>query len=612
MLALGAAVSCSQKELIPIPQEETGTVTLEMKVAIPSAAVETRSMERAVDPQIENIYVVLFGSNHYLNQYVQAFPVDGSTYATENETVYQFTVTLEATTGTRYVHVIANGPDHLDYQTKDSDIFPTLSTTGSTGGYWAYLGQLKNGTAKWDDTNNKWVPSDGAVAMFSTMNGTEPPIKLMRNFARITVRDNTDDFDLISFHVFRTAAEGSYAMLTDATGNNYLDVDDYISATTNLLETEKPVSKIQALPYAGYAPTSAYADETATTDVTWFNPGVYQFVYESPNTYATGNVPFIIVYGTYKRDGSNTVGYYRLELTDEDGNLSPIYRNLDYTLTITGVAKRGEANPADAVTSNGNVSSSIDAAISEVSNGVSGLYTLFTDKTFANPGSSNMPVQFMYQFVNDLSATPLVYKTCTVSVESTTGAIVDAAVGTSTGWFEQTGPVDGWYTLTFNIPPSSSLTEEVTTQFKVLGEGAQGKLFRYITVRALPIQNYESAAITGSTGTAADAKVPIILTLPENLPSSMFPLEIAISDSAKALNPDGTDMPLTVDKSASGTGSFHFTKTVSWSDYSAANGTTVSCNMHLTEATTSTKITIQNKFFNTVTLTYSGSDVTAQ
>ena len=126
LLSLVAVVSCNEKES-PVTNDIPGTVTFEMDVKIPQTIVSTRA-DAGSDPIIDHIYVATFGRQRYLNEYVKAIPVGA--YATTNSPdTYRMKVTLLATTSPRYVHVIANGPESLDYQTLDTDLMYPMSTT---------------------------------------------------------------------------------------------------------------------------------------------------------------------------------------------------------------------------------------------------------------------------------------------------------------------------------------------------------------------------------------------------------------------------------------------------------------------------------------------------
>lgn len=617
ILFLGAAVACNEKENVVGPEKIDGTetVTFKMKVTVPEKQVRTKG-DCAVKPIIDNIYVATFGSRGYLNEYVKAVPVGA--YATENGTQYEMTVSLLATTSKRYVHVIANGPESLDYNTKDTDILLDLTTTYDAdgvpqGAYWQYF-YLEKGTAVWDDITESWTASTEATNALQS-------ITLIRNFAKVTVtstakytvgESEVDALDIQGFYVFRTEGEGSIAMPTSTAGlGNFLSAANYSAATS-----AAAISDI----WSGYTPGSvSLVDETATTyDANkYISPGSYQFVYESVKSYTNNKQPFIILYARHynqEKKQYEDYKYYRIELTDNDGEYYPILRNLSYDIKITSVAEdiQGYSDPTQAVMCNGNVSTAIDANISDVSDGYSALYVLYTDKTFANSSTENKAVTFMYQYIPDIVNAPTTYAQASLAITGSDGSGHAIADATGTSWYEQTGPEDGWYTVTYYVLPSSSIESEAVSTFRVTGSttisGETKTLFRNITARLIPFQDFSNLSVTGS-GTTAGSTVTISFDLPDGLPSSMFPLEISVQDSELALNPVvGTENMTLVTHDDGET--FHFVKTVSYASYSASK--TVTCQMYLiqniVDTTNGLKITVANEFFNDPeTLVYKGN-----
>ena len=593
LLALAAVVSCSKKES-PITNDIPGTVTFEMDVKIPETIVTTRANADS-NPIIDHIYVATFGRNQFLNEYVKAVPVGG--YATTNSPdTYRMKVTLLATTSPRHVHVIANGPESLDYNTKDTDLMYPMSTTYNEdgvpqGAYWQYF-YLADGTAI-IDANGNWEASPAATSALQN-------IVLVRNFARVKVTNLDENFVLNGFHVFRTENAGSIAMPTSYDGGqNFVNTLSY----TTIPSGQNPIDYITALPYAGYTPDGVTLhEETATADVTWAAGGTYQFVYESVKRLSTGKEPFIILKGHLANESVDK--YYKMELIDDEGNDFPILRNLDYSITIESVAPEiiGATDPSLAKTCNGNISTSVNAELSQLSDGYSTLAVLYTDKTYVNTDDASKQVTFMYMY------DPAIEDGSSVTIETVrsegAGHAIDGADGT--GWYSTSAGTGGWTNVTFNVLPSSTYTREAVTVFKVTGKskvtagGEPQSLFRYVTVHLLSMQDFINPTVTAA-GVAKDSNVTINLTLPDKLPVSLFPLVISVKDSQNALNPTGTDMPLVLD----GKAAYHFEKTVSWDEYQSSKA--VTCNMRFIVPVSSPVITIDSEYFNAQTATVTGA-----
>ena len=601
LLALAAVVSCNKKES-PITNEIPGTVTFEMDVRIPEAVVTTRA-NAASDPLIDHIYVATFGSNQYLNEYVKAIPVDGGYATTNSPDTYKMKVTLLATTSERHIHIIANGPESLDYNTKDTDFMLQMSTTYDSsdvpqGAYWQYF-HLQDGTAVLDDNGN-WEASEAATNALKN-------IVLVRNFARVRVTNLTDNFVLSGFHVFRTENAGSIAMPTsDKCGQDFVNTRSY----TTIPSGRNPIDYIASLDYKGFTPEGVTLhDETATPDVTWLSGGSYQFVYESVKDISTGKEPFIILQGHLKSEG-NVTKYYKMELIDADGNDFPILRNLDYSITIVSVADEiiGADDPAKARTCNGSISTSVRSELSQLSDGYSSLAVLYTDKSYVNGESASKPVTFMYKY------DPKIEDGSSVTIETVryegAGHAIDGAAGSN--WYTVSEGTGGWMNVTFNVLPSSTYNKEAVSVFKITGKSyvptedggtssAPQSLFRYVKVHLLSMQDFINPTVTAA-GIAKDSDVTINLTLPDGLPVSVFPLVISVKDNQNSLNPKGTDMPLVLD----GNAAYHFEKTISWEEYNTSKN--VTCNMRFIKAIRSSTITIDSEFFNAKSATVTAAN----
>ena len=186
-------------------------MTFVMGLEFPDVFVATRAA-MDTDPIIDDIHVALFGSEGYINDYVKAIPVDyneqtgqitekTSFSGIQNGVKFYYKVTLLATTGARTVHVIANGPKTIQYNTYDYEVMPNMTTDAGQGAYWTMF-SLPHGTSV-KGTRGYDEPSDEAKAAFSNL-------KLIRNFAKVTVTSSapTSNFVLEGYKVFNTPDKG--------------------------------------------------------------------------------------------------------------------------------------------------------------------------------------------------------------------------------------------------------------------------------------------------------------------------------------------------------------------------------------------------------------------
>ena len=587
LIALLGATACSISEPEQSqPANEDGKVTFIMGIEFPEIFVATRAA-MDTNPIIDNVYVAVFGGEGYINDYVKAIPCD---YDPETEVVtektsfsdiqngklFYYKVTLLATTSARTVHVIANGPEQINFNTYDVDVMPDMTTDAGNGAYWTMF-PLPNGTSE-KNSSGYDVPSGEAIEAFSNL-------KLIRNFAKVTVTESANNFELLGYKVFNTPNKGRVVTWLESyqpgtTANPRLDgyYTPYVGA-----KNERPMTFLE-LKNAHYVPTlatGAAIDATIPT-ATMQYPNYPQFVFEREQTNAT-NRPYIIVKGNFTgNDGTVTTCFYRLDFTDKDGTYIPIFRNFKYDINIGSVAKVGVSDPSQASPSNANVSAVIEtASLTDIADGQSRILVQYLDKTFTTAGNTQFPYLYLQdatQTISQGTVTDATFRVLTndelraegkqnnttdpaFTVSGVTDLTVDSDWGTTWNSSEK------WQEVTLTI--ASIGASEKRTTFRVTGQTANGdKLFRDVTIRVLGKQTFNASPDSG--GSEVGDLVTVTLHLPGNLPPSIFPLEIAFEDSGKRLNPNGIDMPATVGTSivtGNSNRSYQFVKSVSYSDY---------------------------------------------
>lgn len=589
--ALLGAVSCTVKEP-DVLQPQDGKVTFIMHTNFPEVLVNTKGTSMAETPNIDNIYVAVFGGNHYLNEYIKAIPCDANgvqqsgygtldsetgEYVLNNKTDFWFLVTLSATTSKRYVHVFANGPESIDFDDEEV-IMKKLTTEDPVGSYWTYL-VLPHGTATIDPTTGEAYASEEAKGLFSNL-------KLIRNFARIKldIAESVKNFTLTGYQVYNTPTHGSVAVWSEgAAGSVDPDNDGYFrdyytKSMSDLLSS-----------YTPFMPDDEMKDDKPTATST-YNDKNDKYVYERPD--AQTNRPYIIMQGKYGSDDDEPDTFYRLELVDPDGNYLPIYRNHEYLIHINAVAKRGAADPTQAKASNANVSSAAGTEnLSDLSNGISRIYVQWLDQAYMEAEEQ----YFKYMYLPDASD-PSSTAQATLEIRSGAGAAISGA--TADDAFTQSGPdSQGWYTVTFSTTEPGS-TEKIT-KFRVTGQKDDQKLYRDITVRVLNHQPWGTPTVA-SSGTAVNSTVDVTFNLPTTLPPSLFPLEIALEDTKHALDPVSIDMPAVIGDSiipGKTDNSYQFVKTLGYNEYTELGGKVV-CHFKKIKADP-TILYFSNKYFVT-------------
>ena len=594
-IALLGAMSCSVNELgKPESVNEKGKVTFVMGLEFPEVFIATRGA-MAENPYIDDVHVAVFGNEGYLNEYVKAVPCNaqGEEQAAftniQNGVLFYYKVTLTATTGYRAIHVIANGPDQIQYNSYDYEVMPKLFTNKGDGAYWTMF-ELQNGTAVVDPQTSVESPSPTAIAAFSNL-------KLIRNFAKVTVTESANNFELDGYEVFNTPNKGRIVTWKEDYNSSSQRLAGYYTPYVGA-KNENPMT-FGELQTAGYTPSlveGAVIDQTAPTSGGTYSLGS-KFVFERVKTNAA-NRPYIIVKGRF--NGSTTSTFYRLDFTDKNGNYIPIFRNFQYNINITSVAKVGVADPADAQPSNANVSALLTTAnLTDLADGTSRILVQYIDKTFI----TSTPVKFQYIYMRDARKTIAADNVTAASFRVLTNKELEeegkqpntTEAAFTSNWETSWNDTDKWQEVTLNIAEVGD-TEKRTT-FRVEGQTAQGdKLYRDITIHVLAKQDFNATFTSG--GSAIGSLVTVNLTLPDNLPSSVFPLQIAFEDSNKRLNPNSTDMPAQVGTSIVTRKtdlSYQFVKSVSYSEY--MTNQVIPC-VFKRIATGETTLYMENEYFN--------------
>ena len=581
-IALLGVTACNLHEQ-PEPVQQDGTVTFVMGIEFPDVFVATRAA-MDTDPIIDDIHVALFGSEGYINDYVKAIPVDyneqtgqitekTSFSGIQNGVKFYYKVTLLATTGARTVHVIANGPKTIQYNTYDYEVMPNMTTDAGQGAYWTMF-SLPHGTSV-KGTRGYDEPSDEAKAAFSNL-------KLIRNFAKVTVTSSapTSNFVLEGYKVFNTPDKGRIVTWKpDYNSDNerlagyytpYVGAKDDPSTPGD--ESTAPMTFAE-LQTAGYTPSladGANIDQTEPTSSESYTNSP-KFVFERRKTNAADR-PYIIVKGKF--NGSSTSTFYRLDFTDKEGNYIPIFRNFVYNIDINHVAKVGVSDPSTAQPSNANVSALISTAnLTDLADGTSRILVQYLDKTFMTAGN----IQFQYIYMRDATkpitsenVTAASFRILTNEELAAEGKLPNTTDPAFTSNFTTSWNATAkWQEVTLTIAAVGD--NEKRTTFRIEGQTALGdRLYRDVTIHVLGKQTF-NAVVASSTGSAIGSQVTVNLRLADNLPSSLFPLQIAFEDSNKRLNPNSTDMPAKVGNSIvtgkTSQSSYQFVKSISYSEY---------------------------------------------
>ena len=571
-LILLGFTSCMKEERVTMEPDATDKVDIIFGVTLPEPI--TKAM--ADQPQVQNLRVAVFGGSGFLKEYVQAEPVQ---LATTNNTRYNYKVRLSLSDSHLKVHFIANGPQTLPFKYED-EVMSTQTTSGNQDAYWQRI-ELPNGITAKKDADGVYIKENGEYVVSDETKAQFQDIPLIRNFGKITVVSETEDFDLISYALVNKPSAGSIAAYNKTTSTfvmNYKDMDFATIKST----------------YPGNIPAAATIDKTIPAASDFSANPVY--MYERP--IPTEDATFLLVYGRYK-DGINY--YYRIELQDADGYYA-IYRNFQYTVKIKGILRPGSDTPTDAANSAGSGDISTDQKaenLTDVSDGVARIFVEYTEKTLVGQGTVSLKFKFLPDATTDVSANNQV--TVTVGDPGASGAVIDGSITIASS-----DDAQGWRELTFNSTTPSDVTK--TQTIKVTGTyGSNSKLFRNVTYKLMSIQNMQVVCDPHDLLKGKGEKVDVLIKIPKDLPRSIFPLQLKIESSANSITPDNDNLPVNPGKSIINgtTSTYQFIKTLSYDDYLALQAAstdewvTITTHFKTTKESSDCDVYVANEYFHT-------------
>lgn len=545
LLMLGL-VSCQRMELNdPRGLEDSmdgDKVTFDMTLSLPDGGMETKALGYAAPTELRNVYLAVFGSNHYLNEFIKAIPftvdgsgnkkvsVDGSgnlVYQADGSGKYTLRFTLTATEKKRYVHVLANVDEtHLpDFNEYENTVMLENVLAADEDGYWQYLEFL-----------------DG---IDSSMQERFNNLKLIRNFARIDVSLSSSlasaGWIFNGFEVFNVPSRGVFPVVSGSkieegekiyTYNDTYAQSDFstVAGTAMALVDSDSDYKtfIKSLFVSG--PGSSFAEDRTTP----------RFVFENP-MYEDADAAYVIVKLT---NSSSEVKYFRLDIRTPDDDGLPLMRNYRYSVTIGGIGIAGYSTPAEAALHPAAVDAYKDIDISSLTNLNNGISSLQVQQTEYVYTRAHTGQSFEYLFRTDASD-PSSATEATLTLPAG-NAIINASADWTTGGTTTGATAGGWRKVTFDVvtPPSSGQNK---SSFNVRGtDPATGSLLQQtisiISMRQLDIPH----TLTGPDGNGV---YTLTITLPENLPESIFPLDVQFEQADNKIAPVG--IGTTVDYSQS-------------------------------------------------------------
>lgn len=618
LLSIGLVLGCTRDELEErVDREESesaGKVLVQFNVSLPELTPQTKALGDTPAGDLDNIYLAIFGRSGYLKEYVETSITPAATNGNIGENTNRYTITAILTlseNSERHIHFIGNGPDHLDYG-QENEIIPSLLSPAGKGGYWQYmvLPGIKGArdeddnflTVTGGDGNTYYKPHSETAAYFQD-------VALIRNFAKVVVEDLPGcNFTTRSFTVVNVPTQGTMApyysegFVKDYQLKGYLD--------------------LQNAGYPGLLPLNTTFNENVPSASAFTNPdgstavvaaGNSFFLYERPVPNDQQKPTTVIIYGHFTdpdpSDGDESGDYYyKVDLMDDQGYY-PIYRNFKYRIQIEKILRPGADSPEDALRSMGSGDISADVAtqsLTEISDGTSEILVSYMSRTIIRKypyteGNVTEQLTLLYKYIPDVNAdsnndgeadwnnnyltdgTPTTANPVLITLQ---GGLAEPIIDS----FE-VGDADdenGFRKITIT---TTDPNDHLRTQYlRVSGTHAdsQGKkttLFRNVTYSMISRQPLWVACVPKRVQRNQGESVEVDITIPKNLPPSMFPLVFYLESDKMSITPDNSysnnNLPVNSGPSITGSGesTFHFVRTVSEAEYSGLSAASATQNV---------------------------------
>lgn len=560
--------SCSDQEMVSTsstlyPKGYQFTVT------IPEPIVATRAMgNKLTSLEGKAMHVLVFDENGFFvaNQTAENVSYD----AEENKGKYS--VELPPSDRPCSLHFVLGNVTYDTYGPDDSEasIFSTLSVSGGEDAYWQRI-----------EVNEIAKDENGQIT-------SEFPelITLVRNFAQISVDESavTSDFKLEGFVVVDARDAGTVAPYT---GSGFADY--------NFEEGENAYNAFVSL-NKGFGGTNAGKIVTPETlDFTTDD----KFVYER-NQDESDNPAYILIKGYYQN--SSTPSYYKLDIVSTNDRYITsylnLYRNFHYAIHINSVNGAGYGNLEDAMNAvaSNNLSASVKVSqVNRLDDG-NGNELWVSDMDIMLVSSEPYTINYTYTTNNgnegNANAQVVVTPSESGGQEDYNHAAVKSIVNDGNG--------------TITITPISPLPATIQTQEFVVSTPSH--LSRRVTVHVRQAFIFEAVDCDELVENVIGSGLTLIVQLPENMPTAVFPLALNIEPDKKSIYPDVNMNRIPVEEVGNYT--FKYQAMVTYNEYRQNPTLFFHFKTNMTQSATS--ITVTNDYFentnNIATFENAGTD----
>ena len=588
------ALSACIKEELPIAQQQSGEgelTTFTFGVQLPETGSTTRAMG---DEAIESLHAIVFDEQGYYT-----YKASATLAAVEDDefpndpTLRQFSVELPNSSAKRIIHFVANISDQYDGidAGHEDGVMSSLYVEDDADAYW----QRMVFDAGISDAENA---SDNAFK-----NGVIVP--LIRNYARVTVKNEAKGFTFMGFKVYNTRTQGSIAAYDSNNGT--------FAEFTEMNPAEVDGKKFTPKTYPEMADYSCHEmGEIVQNGVGGYETSEVTEQTAYVRETSVDSNPYIIIYGNY----GGQPYYYKLDFM-VSGRLANVLRNFSYNFTIKSVTKEGYTKEEDAKNQprgeNGGLS--FDAGTQSLLNISDGAGQLFVSATTAVLVNTNT-YYLMYKYIPDINK-PKDKVNDGVSHDAKPGDVISKikAEGTvgdaNTSGAEFADYVDDKYiAITPNTPGNTIAKQEIVIT-------NNGNLTRTVTLYLqkpyqMSVNVYDGGNTTidkedEEVPAALNQKVWVDVTIPSDIEEALFPLEFVFEADALSIYPDATEnnMPVRtgesiIDNSKTSFGFVYTLDSLAYKGLSVVDGKKTFTAKFLTnKAASASQVYVYNEYFAT-------------
>ena len=544
-LAIGfASVACHQEDIVPdqpiVPGDNGDKVSVSFGVTIPD---EIKVKTRAVDPDgrgIQTLHIFCFNGEGLF------ITVEQATYSGQQDAL-SGTFNANIPNNTRIMHFVAN--QNLSYFDdieatfrghSEDDLLSILEGSSGMMIYWARV-EVPSSQVNGEQIR-EWIANQTTP---QSEGGKGNPIIMLRTQARVTVASsgasadtagklwNGTYFKVTGFAVCNSQAFGTVAPYHSTYGFPTYQSDDF---TPEYGLQEGSVAR-----WVNVSNVTLPQNMDKLSNIADVDTSIETFIFETENT---GTSPISVIIR-----GKNVVGgsaeatdkYYRVTLTDADGQQVLIRRNHHYQINIDGNLDYGVDSFIEALEApaTNNIWLSISDEVKSVQDAS---YKLSVDKT-----------GIVFD-ANEVAASPNI--TLTFAVEALGTQTINPS-DVSVTWVEENQDVsstynnhlnptsDGSSALNFAITANGkSATGTIYLALNSLAADAEknvlrgtllvkyGRLQRTIKVVTVKTQSFTPAWVSTEVYgnvTSGRENIEVIFNIPEDCPEELFPMNVLIS-----------------------------------------------------------------------------------